>query len=130
MFYIVDKITRQLIRTSKERINIDESVNEFGDLIQLRHVEDANIPAFDKATHKLQRNVADDDVAYTRTFSYVAVPLTQAELDANAATNAEETTRTQIKTAITAMRNGTGTASERLARIERAMVFILREFVR
>lgn len=130
MFYIVDKTTRQLIRTTTERVNIDESVNEFGDLIQLRHVEDAKLPAFDKATHKLQRNVADDDKAFTRTFSYVAVPLTNGELTKATAEATAETTRGQLKTAYTALQNGTGTVAERLARVEKALAFVLREFVR
>lgn len=126
MFYIVDKITRQLIRTTKERINIDESVNEFGGLIQLRHVEDSKLPAFDKATHKLQRNVADDDKAYTRTFSYVAVPLSQDELNAQAAMSASTAERQAVKATLTAIQNGTGTAAERLARLERAVVAFIK----
>ncbi len=128
MFYIVDKITRRLIRTVKEPINIDESVNEFGDLIQLRHVEDTNMPTFDKATHKLQRNVVDDDKAYTRTFSYVAVPLSEDELKAQAAMTVSLAERQTVKATLAAIQNGTGTAAERLTRLEKAVVaFIKRD---
>lgn len=130
MFYIVNKATRELVRTTKERINVDESINEFEHLIQLRHVEDSNIPTFDKATHKIERQFVDDDANYTRTFSFVAAPLSQAELTKATAEANAGTTRAQIKTAYTALQNGTGAVAERMARVERAVAFILREFIR
>ncbi len=130
MYYIVNKQTRELVRTSQTPINVDENVNEFGDFIQLKRVDDDTQPAFNAATQKLNRISTDDDVAHTRTFSFAVVSLTQPELDAVAERTASEATRQQIKTAYTALQNSTGTVTERIVRIERALAYLFRETVR
>ncbi len=130
MYYIVNKQTRELVRTSQTPVNVDENVNEWGDFIQLKRVDDDTQPAFNAATQKLNRISTDDDVAHTRTFSFAVVSLTQPELDAIAERTASEATRQQIKPVYTALQNGTGTAGERLARIERAVAYLLRNEVK
>ena len=130
MYFIINRKTRELIRTSQTPVNVDETVNEFGDLIQLKRVENNTQPAFKSATQKLNRISTDDDVAFTRTFTWEVVSLTQPELDAIAEQTASEATRQQIKAVYTALRNGTGTATERIVRIERAVAWLLRNEVK
>jgi hypothetical protein len=129
MYFIVDKNTRALIRQSQTPFNIDETIQPDDPLIQLKQVDDPTVPTFDANTQKLVNSFADDDAAHTRTFKMVVAPLTQAEQAARQQALQDETTRQQIKAVYSDLKNGTGTASDRLLRIERAVAWLLRNAV-
>ena len=126
-FYIIRKSDRSLVRRTTAPINT--LTNETDTELCLMQVESDVIPAFNPATQKLVRVFTDNDALYTRTFSYTVSALTQAEL--NALTSAQQTalTKQEIKAAYTAMVNGTGTAAERIARLEKAVAYLLRQEV-
>lgn len=130
MYYLINKDTREIIRTSATPFNADETVQPPPPVIQLKRVVDETQPQYDANTHKLVRTFTDNDNAGTRTFVWNAVPLTQEELDAKAAAAAEATELTVLQTVYTALKNGTGTANERIQRLERAVAWLLREQVR
>jgi hypothetical protein len=129
MYFIVDKNTRDLIRQSQTPFNIDETVQPPDPLIQLKQVDDPTLPTFDATTQKLVGSFVDDDLAHTRTFKMVVAPLTQAEQDSKTATLQDEATRQQIKAVYSDLKNGVGTASDRLLRLERAVAWLLRNAV-
>jgi hypothetical protein len=129
MYFIIDKNTREVIRRSTTPFNIDETIQPPAPFIQLKQVDDLTVPTFNPNTQKLSATFVDDDVAGTRTFKQIAVPLTQAELDANAKLAQDEATRQQIKTVYSDLRNGVGTAAERLVRLEKAVAYLLRNSV-
>ena len=122
MFYIINKLTRELIRTTSNPVNVDESVNEWGDVIQLKRIDDNTLPAFNSATQKLVRISTDNDAAHTRTFSWSVVALTQAELDEIAEKAADTNRRTQAQNMLTALENGTITAAQQ----RQVLAFLLR----
>lgn len=130
MFYIINKTTRQLYRQSQTPFNIDETKQPEGDVIQLKQVIDASRPTHNPDTEKLVESIVDNDVAFTRTFRLVVAPLSAPEIAAVTQRNADETNRLQIKAVIADLRNGVGTAVERLTRLEKAVAYLLREEVR
>ena len=93
-------------------------------------MDDDAQPPFDPATQKLAREHSDDLDAFTRTFRFVAVPLTQAELDANAERAGDNAELAQIRAVYDDHRNGVGTAAQRLTRCERALAWLLRSYAR
>lgn len=129
MFFILHSVTRVLVRTSSTPFNVDEAVQPPAPHIQLKRVDDNTQPAFNAATHKLQRTSVDDDVAFTRTFIWQAVALTQQEINANTQAATDAATLVTIRNVYNDLRNGVGTAAERLVRIERAVAWLLRGFV-
>lgn len=127
-YYIVNADTRALIRTSRTPFNVDEDIQPPAPYIQLKHVDGVR-PAFDPATQKLVQNIVDDDVAHTRTYGWSIVALSQAELDALAQQAQDAATLIIIRNVYQDLRNGVGTAAERLQRLERAVAWLLRSFV-
>jgi hypothetical protein len=81
-------------------------------------------PAFDPATHKLAPNraVTVDSVVD----GFVAVALTQEELDAIADQAAQQQETQQARQAYNALMNGTGTQAERLVRCERVLARVIK----
>lgn len=130
MFYIINKDTRAEIRTSDTPFNVDETVQPPLPAIQLKRVDNTVPPAYNAATHKLVYSPVDDDVAFTRTFRYVAVLLTAEELAAQQQADADEAQRQTIKAAYAALKAGTGTTVQRLSRIETAVAWLLRDAVK
>jgi len=126
MFFIINKTTRQVIRTSETPFNIDENVQPGGGVIQLKRIDDETKPNFDPATQKLVRNFVDDDSAFTRTFSFSVAQLTNGELAAATQAVQGETQRQQIKTLIDAFKNGTATN----AQVQKAIAYLLKDAVR
>ena len=59
-------------------------------------------------------------------FAWTVRDKTADELAAEAAETEKTADRTALASAISALRNGTGTQAERLARVERACVYLLR----
>ena len=89
------------------------------DLVPLLEVVEAQ-PAFDPATQRLQATPAVVDVdANTHTRGWVVVDRSAEELAADAE-------RDQIKSVFVALRDGTGTAGERLRRAERVAAHLLK----
>ena len=128
-FYIIHSVTRAVVRTSSTPFNVDEAVQPPAPHIQLRRIDDDTLPAVNAATHKLERTFTDNDMAFTRTFIWQVVALTQAEIDANTLAAQDAATLVIIANVYAALKNGTGTAAERLVRLERAVAWLLRVFV-
>ncbi len=127
MYFIINKSTRELIRQSQSPFNIDDKVQPPLPAFQLKGVEDATVPAFDANTHRLNRTFVDDDTAATRTFKNEVVPLTAPQLAAIAKRISDEAQRQQIKTIYAALVAGTGTAAERLVRLEKSVAYLLKD---
>jgi hypothetical protein len=99
------------------------------DFVLLLHVQTAP-PAFNPATHKVERAASLVDVTEnTLTQAWSIVPLTAGELADIAAQATRTTDSTQIKAALTALKNGTGTQADRLARCEKALAYLIRDFI-
>lgn len=130
MFYIINKETRELIRRSETPFNIDATVQPPPPMIQLKRIDINTKPAFNAATQRLNYDFVDDDAVFTRTFSWSVVALTNGELTAATQAASDEASRVQIKAVIADLRNGVGTAAERLARIEKGLAYLLRGEVR
>lgn len=133
---IRDKTTKAVIRTSPTPIRLDGKIPlDLDPALELVDVVDPPIqPAYNAATHKLvvstaeQASVGGLPIKLVTTWNIVA--LTQAELDARAAAAADETERQQLKTIVAALKAGTGTTAERLARCERALAKIIPDLYR
>jgi len=130
MYYIINKDTRQVIRVSPTPFNADESIQPDPPLIQLKGIENNAEPVYNPALQKLQRTFTDDDILFTRTFYFIVVDKTQEEIDAYQAELDAEATRQQLKAVYTALRDGQGTAGERLIRVEKAVAWLLRNSVK
>lgn len=130
MFFIVDKNTRVVLRTSLTPFNVDESVQPPNGIVQLKGIENNTVPSFDPQTQKLVRSFTDDDATGTRTFRLQAVALSADELAVVAQASQDETERLAIKAVISDLRNGIGTATQRIQRVERACAYLLRQEVR
>lgn len=129
-YFILDKNTRELIRQSPTPFNVDESVQPPDPLIQLKRVDDDTKPPFDPATEKLVRIFTDNDIAFTRTFSWSVVAMTQDEIDEYEQAQQDEITRQQIRQFYLDLKNGVGTTAERAARLEKAVAWLLRSVAR
>lgn len=129
MFYIINKDTRQLIRQSESPFNVDESVQPPLPQIQLRHVEDENIPVFNEATEKLNRIFTDDDINFTRTFSYEVVAKTVQEQAEHQARVNDGLERAAAKAELPAMANSTGSAIARQERLERVVLRLAKDIL-
>jgi hypothetical protein len=129
-YYIVNRDTRALVRESSTPFNIDESVQPDPPLIQLKRVDDDTRPAFDPATQKLVRIFTDNDAAFTRTWSWQVQAKTQAEMDAYQLEQQDAATLVIIRNVYQDLKNGVGTAVQRLERCERALAWLLRQHVR
>lgn len=128
-YYIIHSQTREVVRTSREPFNIDPSVQPPAPYLQLVRVDDATVPAYDPATQKIVRQFTDDDNAFTRTFYNAVVAMTVEEQAAYQKRLADEATLNQIKAVYLNMKNGVGTAGERLQRVEKACAWLLRQYV-
>lgn len=129
-YYIVNMNTRELVRTSHSPFNIDEAVQPPSPLIQLKRVDNDTVPSFNAATQKVIRSSIDNDTLFTRTFYFEVVSLSQAEIDANQLNQTDEATRILIKNGYMDLKNGAGTTAERAARLERAVAWLLRQYVK
>lgn len=127
MFYIINKTTGDVVKKSDTPFNIDESVQPPDPFMQLKILRNETKPAFNAATEKLVITHTDDLQAFTRTFHFVKQPLTAEEIALKAEADAAEVTRLQIKAVYLDLKNGTGTAGERLVRIEKALAWLLRQ---
>ena len=130
MFYIINKTTRELIRESATPFNVDEAVQPDAPLIQLKLVRDDTKPAYDAATEKLVQTTVDDDAAFTRNVKWVKQAMTPAEVTAYQQKQTDAATLQTIKSVYSDLKNGVGTAGERLVRLERAVAYLLRESVK
>ena len=130
MYYIINKLTREVIRESHTPFNIDETVQPSDPLIQLKRVDVDTTPAFDPATQKIVRQFADNDAAFTRTFSNVVVAMTRAEKDAYALRQSDSAELVQLRAVYNDLKNGVGTATQRTVRLEKCVAWLLREYVR
>lgn len=128
-YYIVHSQTREVVRTSREPFNIDPSVQPPARYLQLVRVDDATVPAYDPATQKIVRQFTDDDNAFTRTFYNAVVAMTAEEQAAYQKRLQDKATLNQIKAVYLDMKNGVGTAGERLQRVEKACAWLLRQHV-
>ena len=86
----------------------------------------ANPPSYDPSTERLERQFDDDDIALTRTFKKVVIPLTQAEIDQRTENQDDDTERQAIKPFYQDLKNGTGNNAERLRRVERMLAWLIR----
>lgn len=127
MFYILDKNTRVLVRESRTPFNIDETIQPPDPLIQLKRVVNDTQPSFEVATQKLERFSTDDDIAFIRTFAYRVIAKTAEEQAEYQRQLADAATLEQIRAVYIAMKNGTGTAAERITRVERSCAYLLRQ---
>lgn len=143
-YLIIDKKTREVKRRSDTPFNKDESqqptnilsvdksdpdnpVNVEGpELVQLKLVRDNTIPAYDPKTEKLEKDTKDDDAKGTRTIFIKAVPMTAEEQADKAAFDADEKEGKALKKLRKSIKNGTGTAEQRMKRMERAVLWLLR----
>lgn len=130
MYFILNKNTREVVRRSETPFNIDDTIQPPSPMIQLKRVDVETKPTFDAATQKLVHNFTDNDAAFTRTFAYSVVALDTAERSTVTQQTQDETARLQIKAVIADVRNGVGTAVERLVRLEKAVAYLLRYEVR
>ena len=82
-------------------------------------------PAYDPNTSKVVKSnsISVNEHIKTKT----VVPLSSEELQVISRRNQQQTDIEAIKNAMTALKNGEGTAVERLARVERACVWLLKE---
>ena len=86
----------------------------------LLHVQAAD-PAFDPATHRLVQGAGVfDEAANTLTFTRTAVAIPQEELD-------DATELTQIRAVYLDLKNGVGTAGERITRVEKVLARMLKD---
>jgi hypothetical protein len=89
------------------------------DLVPLLEVQEAK-PAFDPATHKLQRTPGVIDIPNnTHTHGWQIIALTQEELD-------EQADIDQARQAYQGLINGTGDTTQRLQRVERVAAHLLK----
>jgi len=97
-----------------------EIVNADPDLVPLLEVEEAQ-PAYDPATHRLERTEPVVDVANnTHTQGWQVVPRDQADIDADAE-------REQAKAVYAALKAHSGTADERATRLENVLAYLLKD---
>lgn len=130
MWYVLDAQTREVIKTSEQYFSINLDADPGPDVIWLERVIDETQPAYDPATQKLNRTSVDDDVARTRTFFYEVVALTQEEIDAEAQRQADAAELLQLKAIYQDLKNGVGTATERMQRVERCVAWLLKDYAR
>lgn len=126
LFYIVHKGTREVVRQSPKPFNSDESVQPHPPLIQLKRVEDETVPVYDESREKLVQNFVDDDNAGTRTFIWEVAPLSQEEINAYAKRQTDAETLEQLRAVYQDLKNGAGTSSVRIARLEKICAYLLR----
>ena len=105
-------------------------INGLDPLIAMAIMVKGADPPFNPDTHKLVKTETLLPFVSEFRITNVAAPLTQAELDARVAEQQNANRETQIRNAMAALRNGTGTAAERLARVEKACVHLLRNLMR
>jgi hypothetical protein len=129
-YFIVHSTTREVANVSSTPFNIDENVQPPAPYLQLKRVDDSNIPAFNIATQKLVRIFTDNDTLFTRTFSWQVQAKTQAEIDAYNLEQEDRDTETVIRNNYPALVAGQGTLAERVTRCEKGLAFLLRLIVR
>jgi hypothetical protein len=102
----------------------------------IKWYEEVNAPIpeagtdFDPATHKLgPLDWVYDDIEETATATHTIVALTQAELDELAKHASMAAEMDQAKAIYQDLKNGVGTAGERMARLEKVTARLLREFI-
>lgn len=83
---------------------------------------------YDPDTHKLEKQEALWPAQEAYYITWKVVPLTQEELDAVAERKADEALQQQIRAAYLDLKNGVGTALERLARDEKATAWLLKQY--
>lgn len=136
MQIIRDKTTKVVLRISPTPIRDDGKIpldlNPAQELVDV--IEPPAKPAFNPATQKVVASTAEQasaggfPIKLITTWSVVA--LSQAELDANTASTADDAERQQLKALVAAFKAGSGTQIERLARTERALAKIIPDIYR
>lgn len=97
------------------------------DRVYLLHVS-TSPPAFNNATHQVFPDKAIVNVnENTLTQAWKIVPLTAEELAKKAEESARQTDISQIKAIYTALKNGTGTTAERMARVEKVLARLIKD---
>lgn len=130
MFYIINSNTREVVRESRTPFNIDPAIQPPPPFLQLRRVIDETQPTFDPATEKLVREFVDDDAAGTRTFRQVVAPMTADEIAAYQRRQADAAELEQLRLVYNDLKNGVGTAAERIQRVERVCAWLLKDYAR
>ena len=124
----LDGSGRPIIHRTWPRTDGMAIVNLDPDLVILLEVQEDQ-PVYDSATERIQRvDPVYDVVEETATYSWEIVSLTQDELDAIADREADDAQLVIIKAAYQDLKNGVGTATERLERIEKGLAYILKQF--
>lgn len=84
-------------------------------------------PSYDPNSEGLSRSTEVDVANNTYTYSWNVVTLTAEEAIEAAETQQRNDFDTQISSIILNLRNGTGTNAQRLARVEKAVAYILKD---
>lgn len=126
-YYIVHSISRAVVRESRFPFNVDENIQPPAPHIQLKRVDNDTVPNFNPATQKTIRSFVDNDSAFTRTFSWQVVAKTQQEMDEFQRQTQDAATLQIIRDVYQDLKNGVGTAAERLTRVERAVAWLLKD---
>lgn len=136
MSYIIrNKATKEIIRRTDSPLRTDGKLPADLDpsvevLVEVPEVQ----PAYDKATHKLipadREEAGAVDEPINLIHGWQIVPLTADELAAIAAEAAAKTERQEIRAIMAALKAGTGTNGERIARIEKALHRLLKDTLR
>lgn len=136
MILIRNKATKEVLRTSDGPLRADGRVPEDLDAsLEVVEVTTEELPQIDPETQKLERYEPElppiapgHPIRWMRGWKVVA--LTSAELAERQARAADAQDRQQIKAIVTDLQNGTGTTAQRLARVERALVRLIKDVYR
>ncbi len=130
MYLIIKKDTNEVVKKSDAPFNADESIQPPPPLVQLKVIRDETKPGYDAANEKLVLTHKDDFKLLTRTYFFEKAVLSSEEKALITQASADETTRQQVKTVYAALKAGTGTATQRLVRIEKAVAYLLKDLVK
>lgn len=123
---IRNKTTKAVIRISETPIRADGKIPaDLDPAVELVDIVDPPAqPAFNPATQKVVSTTSEQAGAVgfpiRLVYDWSVVALSQAELDAKAAESSAANERDQLKAVVSALRDGTGTTGERVARVEKA----------
>lgn len=134
MFIIRNKNTKEVIRKSDTPLRTDGKLpaDMDPDIELLAEVWERE-PSYTKTTHKLEqaiREAAAADEPIKLIYGWAIVPLTQEELDFAVEQANLRGERQQVKALMAALKAGTGTAGERITRVEKGLHLLLKENLR
>ncbi len=124
--YVVNSVTRKTYRVYEQNPPAEENA------IRLVEVFDRtwDNPPTPGANERIEKYFEDDDEALTRTFKKRAVPLSQSQIDRRTQREADQAERQTLKAHYQDLKNGAGTAAERLQRVERMLAHVIRHEMR